>query len=405
MLNNVLVKSANETSHYNDIAIYSNFLLNYLNKTFLTDFLNIIIYPIDLNAISTSSYSYLLQFVNSLRQDLNEQINIDIPKTHYLSLLNVYKEILKLKDDQQFNFINYENITSYLKIDNRFVENIFNNVSENPIEDNITFNKNYSKLIQDVQIYNQMQIIKSTIFKWNNFLTISNNDNSNLSALNWVKNFRDAILEANNGLSEISALDKSTKATDFMMFHDEASIRENLFSIVNFLKTSYRSYNTGYDLFDNNISGIESSSVMVIAGPSNHAKSIFMLNIARSVMENNETNDDNDLYIMITLEDDINKLFRRIISIFGNYEATLVKNMFIQFSEILQSNNTDKITEEKITSLLENITKDSIISITGGKKHFIIKHSSENTFSMEDAQKFMDGFEMQGLKVRGLFVD
>jgi replicative DNA helicase len=88
------------------------------------------------------------------------------------------------------------------------------------------------------------------------------------------------------------------------MFYDKESIKESLTSIMTFLKTSYRTYKTGYSLLDDNISGIESSSVMIISGPSNHAKSIFMLNICRSVMQLNESKDDNDVYIFITLEDD-----------------------------------------------------------------------------------------------------
>ena len=389
-----------------DISIYSNFLMSYLNKTFISDFLNVIIYPIDLNTLSTNSYSYLLNFTNLLKTDLNNEINIDIPKVQYNNLLKISEQILKLKDDQQFNFINYENVTNYLKVENRFVSNVLENIQENQITDNISFNKFYNKVIQDIQIYNQMQVIKSTISKWNNFLNLSNSEETNLSALNWVKTFRDSVVEANNNLSELTLQDKANSTTDYMMFCDKDTVSESLTGIMNFLKTSFRCYNTGYDLFDRNISGIESSSVMVIAGPSNHAKSLFMLNIAKSVMENNETNDSrSDVYILITLEDDINKLFRRIVSIFGNYDAAIVKNMFIQFSETLQSENIDSETEEKITNILGKITNDSIISITQGKKHFVIKHSAENSFSMQDAQKFMDNFEMQGMKVRALFID
>jgi hypothetical protein len=105
----------------------------------------------------------------------------------------------------------------------------------------------------------------------------------------------------------------------------------------------------------------------------------------------------------------LNKLFRRILSIFGNYDTAMVKSLFIKSSEILQNANYKDILGQDITdrvsAVLEDITSDSILSITQGKKRFIIKHSSEGSFSMGDASRFVDSLEMQGLRVRAMFID
>jgi hypothetical protein len=58
-----------------------------------------------------------------------------------------------------------------------------------------------------------------------------------------------------------------------------------------------------------------------------------MLNIAKAIMTFNE-NTPEEVFVFITLEDDINKLFRRILSIFGNYDTKVIKAVFTKSSDI-----------------------------------------------------------------------
>lgn len=126
-------------------------------------------------------------------------------------------------------------------------------------------------------------------------------------------------------------------------------------------------------------------------------------------MENHEPENEVSTFIFVTLEDDINKLFRRILSIFGNYDVDVIKELFTKTSEILQNTSyADILGKEvigRVTNILNEITESSILSITQGKRQFIIKHSSENSFSMGDASRFIDTLELSGHKVRGLFID
>lgn len=120
-------------------------------------------------------------------------------------------------------------------------------------------------------------------------------------------------------------------------------------------------------------------------------------------------NTSEEVFVFITLEDDINKLFRRILSIFGNYDTKVIKAVFTKSSDILQNTSyTDilgKDVIERMGSILENITESSILSVTQGNKRFIIKHSSENSFSMGDASRFIDTLHLSGLQVRAMFID
>lgn len=399
----------------NNPAIYSNFILNYLNKQFFSNLINTLVFHADLTLVVPSSnnieiFNYLKKFIYDLSNDLKENNDLTIPKQHYFTLLSLTKQLINIRADSSYSFINYENLLQHFNSNNQFVISILQNVVDNPLISTSDFQKLFDSIIQDIEIYNQMQVIKSTIFKWNMFINESNNESKDISALNWVKHFKDTILEANSSLSELTVLKQNETATDYLMFYDEQSISDSLCTILNFLKTSYRTYQTGYELLDNNISGIESSSVIVISGPSNHAKSIFMLNVCKSLMELNESKDDNDVFIFITLEDDINKLFKRILSIFGNYDTKMVKSLYQKSSEILQNaDDNDNVLGQDIvdnvTSILKEITNESILTITQGKKRFVIKHSSENSFSMGDASRFIDSLEIQGLKVRALYID
>lgn len=398
-----------------DLSVYSNFLLNYFNKKFFSELINSLIFHADLSLVAPSSnnveiFTFLKQFIYSLNGDLKDNNDLTIPKKHYFVLLSLTKKLIETREDVSYSFINYDNLLQHFNTNDSFVISILQHVVDNPILTSAQFQKLFDNIVQEIQIYNQMQIIKSAIYKWNSFLIESKNeDSSNISALNWVKNFKDTIIEANTGLSELTVLKQNENITDYLLFYDKESVKESLTSILNFLKTSYRTYKTGYALLDDNISGIESSSVMIISGPSNHAKSIFMLNICRSVMQLNESKEDTDVYVFITLEDDINKLFRRILSIFGNYDTSIIKSLFKKSSEILQNSDYKDILGQDITdrvsAVLEEITADSILSITQGKKRFVIKHSAENSFSMGDASRFIDTLQMQGLRVRAVFID
>lgn len=410
------LQSAVKQGATSNLAIYSEFLPIYFNKKFLTNLINSLTYQADLTLVLPSSnnieiFTFLKQFIYSLLKDLKEDLTLTIPKKHYIVLLEIIRKLIELREDVAYSFVNYDNLLERFNTSDQYALNILQDVVDNPILDNKTFKILFDNIIQDIQIYNQMQVAKNSLFKWSMFVNDSNNEltSSNSSALNWVKQFKDAIVEANSGLSELTILQKNEHATDYLVFFDKDSVKESLSSIFSFLKTSYRTYKTGYSLFDDNISGIESSSVTVIAGPSNHAKSIFMLNLAKSIMELNETKDEIDTFIFVTLEDDINKLFRRILSIFGNYDVEVIKKLFTKTSEILQNAEYQDIlgkdVVERVKNIVIEITEASILSVTQGKKQFIIKHSSENSFSMGDASRFIDTLELSGHKVRGLFID
>jgi hypothetical protein len=118
--------------------------------------------------------------------------------------------------------------------------------------------------------------------------------------------------------------------------------------------------------------------------------------------------------LFVTLEDDIYKLYRRIISIFGNYNPKLCKKLFVYSSQLLKGsgkgeNNKDIIyhkgLESQIKALLEKITNQAIHSVTKGRCKVGILHSNEFGYNMADASAFIDKQRALGVNVKMAFID
>ena len=185
--------------------------------------------------------------------------------------------------------------------------------------------------------------------------------------------------------------------------------------VTEFLRIGYSFYKTNYSLIDSNLGGLESSSVSIISGPSNHAKSLFMLNLIASIAKCNDFKD-NDTFVVVTLEDDIYKLLRRVISIFGSYYSPAVKQLFVDTSSHLKSlknidinsqteNSNDNPLVNRIKILISKILQDAIRDITQKNVGVSLVHSNENTFTTSDLAKRIDKLILQGLNVKLAAID
>ncbi len=135
-----------------------------------------------------------------------------------------------------------------------------------------------------------------------------------------------------------------------------------------------------------------------------------MINIIKKMIECISEFGEDDAFVFVSLEDDQTKIFKRLLSIFGNYDARTIKTLFSQSSELLRNDqiSTGMINnslQEKVSNLFEEITLNSIIDVTRGKIRFITKYIGENQFSTADACRMLDSLIFQGLKPKALFID
>ena len=288
--------------------------------------------------------------------------------------------------------------------------NLLNDASQNRIETLPQFKRELEDLLQNIEIYNQFRTIGIQI-KTSDFLQTEFNQNSS-SPLSFLQHWNHFVTEAHASLSDLTILQNKKDKSDAIEFYDKPSIDQAVKKLSTFLGESYNKYQTGYDVIDKNIGGIESSSVSLITGPSNHAKSLFMINLARSMIENNSFDNEkveSNAFLFVTLEDDSTRLVKRVVPIFGNQEAEIIQHVFTKSSEIFKSQKSKDIIDKNLINQTENFLKDllieSITTVTYPNCKFIIKHSEENTYSVRDIEKLIDKYKLEGTEIKAVFID
>ena len=147
----------------------------------------------------------------------------------------------------------------------------------------------------------------------------------------------------------------------------------------------------------------------LISAPSNHGKSILMINLLRSMIQANLNEfKPNDILVFVTLEDDIYKLSRRFMSVFGNVKHSHIRLAFQKFYEISKAHELSKGSStiaHKIQSMLKNLVYMSVLNETNEKVAVALRHENENTFSPGDLGKFLDKLRVDGWNPKMVFMD
>lgn len=388
------------------------FIINYTKNEFLHRFLNVLLYQGDFGSISsentTEIIEYFKQFVNDIINDI-KNYDLKIIKKNILANYSFINMILEVKEDISISVnITYDNVLTHYTFLKTETSVLLNEIIENKITNLSDFRKEFNILYSELQIYNQFKFLRPTLKNLDSFIDESNHYNG--SIVNWLKNFNNIILKANTELSQLSILKKDSNLENNFIFSDEESLKEPVDKIVEFLESDYRIYTTGYGVFDDSGS-IDSSSLTVIGGPTNHAKSIFMINVMKKIIEKNSNRfDENDAILYISLEDDEYKIFKRLASIFGNYNASIIKSLFSQASELLKNNDeisgiSNTATRDRIRELIFDVSKTSILDVTKNKIKFIVKYCGETDFSAADLCRTLDSLTFQGLNPRIILID
>ena len=395
--------------------ILPTFLSTFINQEFITDLVNVLLYQSDFSsANSTIKSSDIVRFINTFITDVNKQITrapnstFQLPKKVLLSATNLAREVLQLRENITGKLINYDNVIRHFPKHEMVVGKILNDVVNNQITNHDDFRTKFDITVQSIQAFNEVIEISTTLVNWDTFINEATRDDTSSFAL--LKAYRDLISQSYNELSQLTTLQKQEELDDYIVLHDQHSTKKVVDNLVQFLSSGYNFFKTGYSLLDDNVDGMESATFHLITGPSNHAKSIFMINICKNLLLCNQRDyEKGDVIVYVTLEDDLNKVLRRFISIFGNVDSKITKQLFIVASTMFKSvsESADKSTvSNMIEKLLTDVINKSIIKHTSnGNCKIIIKHSAENSFSPADATRFIDSLRLQGHNCRALFVD
>jgi hypothetical protein len=391
--------------------VFNVFVNQFIKSEFLEQVINIMLYPSDLN-ISTAktldTVIYIDGFLKSLYSDVsNPGFNvIGLPKNLALSLIRITQQIVSLRGDVSVRLLSYDTILQHFPKRDMLVDKLLRSVISNALLEYIPFKKVFDEVIEKIQFFNDFKPMKQGLLELGLFLQQSTNEEINVFSL--TKNYKDIISNAYNNLINLKTLTKNEQIDDYLCIDDANSVKKVVSNLLTFLESGYSFYKSGYSIIDDNILGIESSTMHLITGPSNHCKSIFMVNLAKNLsIYNNDLFQDGDAIVYITLEDDIHKLLRRFISIFGNQNGELVRQLFIKASETIKYyKGSDKtFISNEISIILTKLINESIVNTKDKKCKIIIKHCNENSFSMADATKFMDNLKLKGIRTKILLID
>ena len=384
----------------------NSFLTNFVSENFFKEIINLCLYPSNFSASNVGETESITTYIRNFLTDLEKTLssvntsNINLLK----SMIFMSKTILNIREFGN-TIIDINNIYQHLPNLDLPQQNLLNSIKLTPIITNENdFRSFIDRLINNIQIYYEVCSISAGIIDFDKFLEYS--ASNSVSVYEAASMYKEKVIRLYNDLTKLQSLNKIENEKDYFIISNKESTNDLSKSLIDYISTSYSAFKSGYDIMDNNVDGIESASFYLISAPSNHGKSIWMANIAhRIITENIDDYDVNDAILVITLEDDIRKLVRRLCSIFGNYKQETIKYMYLQGYQCLKNNNDSNI-KNKFTEIMANVIMTSLYSQTKGKVQLIVKHAPEGTFSAGDMSKFIDRIHIEhGVNVKMCIVD
>lgn len=396
--------------------LLSTFMSQYVNPTFIRQITTALLFQTDFNTSQSSGKtSDAINIIKTFLQDSYKDVdrmktlNLNYSANYIKSVLNLTRRVLDMKLDAGGRLLTYENLESHFPQADLHLKKFIQDIRDNPITNISSFRVEFDQIMQTIQLANELKGMSKTIIELDQLSELSENGQDSL--LNLAINFRNTLINAYSEVSNLKVVSKVNDLSDFIMFSDKASVKVAADNITKFLSTGYSFFKSGYELIDGNLLGIESSNVHIICGPSNNCKSIFMINLMWQMILNNVQDfQENDLFVYYTLEDDSYKVLRRFISIFGNYDSAVVKNLFIKASSLIKAQNNKDIKDnnpllEEINKTVTTLIEEAIFAVTGKRICFTIKHSHGLPTSASDVMKFMDARHCDGFKTKALFID
>lgn len=381
------------------------FLSKFTSTQFFVDFIRICLYPADFSAVILSSKTNsVVEHLKQFLIDLDKVVARDpIPNSKQIRRnINTVKSILTIRDSGS-NIITYSNVYQHISTDDLSVKQLIQQSISQKLYDLDNFRKTLDSILITIQAFYEVDSIGPVLKQLSNFSDEAADDDKPIFEA--LKDYKDIVIRAYSNLTKLNTLFKADTSSDYFLIGDQKSVGVLAKNITNYISQGYSFLKTGYDVIDGTVGGLESATFHLIMAPSNHAKSLFMVNLCRNVIEHNLSEfEPNDAILFVTLEDDIYKLSRRFISVFGNYEYNAVRHLFKTAYELMKR-NPDEGLKNAIEALLVKLLTTSILNVTGGKVNLVIKHSNENSFSAGDLEQFTDRLRVDGYKVKTVFLD
>jgi len=390
-------------------AIAKAFISSFVAESFFVDMVRTLLFPADFNKGFLSEQNTAIEYIKDFFIDLSRQCDqLNIPNAKLIkNNIRLSSTILNIRESGS-TIIDYENVFQHLTSLDLGQQKLIQKAITTKLNDIKEFRASTETILSNIQAFREINNITAGLNAIDFFGEYASKPD--VSVFEALKLWKETMVLNYNELSKLNTADKLEGEKDyFIIGGSKESSRDLAKAFVHYLKTGYSFFKTGFDLFDHNIEGFESSSVHLISAPSNHGKSLFMINLINTLIRANIADfEEDDTILFMTLEDNIYKVMRRYISIFGNYKQDVVINFWKRCNEAFKSQalySDDNILDAKIEDMFFNLFDASVRTTTKGKVKIALRHAPENIFSAGDLSKFIDVLRVEGHKVRAVVVD
>lgn len=406
---NLSLVSNNAMVTQNQLSLLKAFVSRFTSDTLFSEIVSIGLFPADFGTTSSLlKKESIIDYIKSFLKDISKTVQLHnfSDQQQVRNKVNLVSSILTVRENL---LVNYDNVFQYITPPDLATKKIINTSIQNRIKNIEEFKESLNTILMTINCYHEVKSVQGNLLLYEHLVNMV--ENSSHSIFDSIKAYSDLIISSYNDLSKLQVLNKLDKAADYHVLKNKETTHALSKSLSNYVSDSYNFYKSGYSLIDTYVHGLESSSVHIVTAPSNHGKSIFLINLLRNIILHNiDDFQEGSAVIFVTLEDNIPKLTRRISSIFGNCKNDTVGDLFREGSQRIHQL---KKSGSDITSLQDNITKifDSVLikaidNVTQFKTSIVLKYSSENNFSPGDLSKFVDQLRVtENLNVKLIVMD
>ena len=388
--------------------LLKTFTSKFVSEELFVDLINVCLYPAAFGTVTVGSTNSTVEYLRDYLIDVAKVVRpLKLSNTSIImNNINLVNTLFTIRESGS-NILGYNNVFQHVPSQDVNSQRLMKRAIDEQIKSVDEFRKKTDYILNMINLYYEISDIRAHLVLLGNFEEYSSG--GDITPFEVAKNYKELVINMYNDLSKLQSVNKAESISDYFVISDKKSSMSLADTLFSYVSQEYSFFQTGFELFDRFIEGFESSSVHLVSAPSNHGKSIFMINLCHMMARINAADfQPNEAIVFVTLEDDIYKLSRRFMSVFGNYKYNLLRTVFKQSyeiskaTEIMDASTTMGV---KIKSMFKNLLDTSVTALTNGKFGIIIKHASENSFSPGDLGKFFDRLRVEGWKVKMCFMD
>lgn len=391
-----------------DGKLFKGMMSKFLTDDLFIDIINVCLYPATFGVATVGTHNSTVEYIREFLYDItkvSKALKLGNPQIiqNSISLVNT----LLIIRESGSSILSYQNVFQHVPSQDLHTQSLIKKAIDTKLDSLESFRKKTDSILKMISMYYEISNMKSGMMMQGNFTEYIYNQDVTIFEASAL--YKELIINQYHDLSKLQSLNKAESISDYFVICDKQSSDALAETLFQYVSQEYSFFKTGFALFDKYIEGFESSSVHLISAPSNHGKSIFMINLCHMMARINKNDfQTGDAVVFVTLEDDIYKLSRRFMSIFGNYKYNLLRRVFKQGYEISKANEIIDSKSNmglKVKSMFKNLIDSSVTALTNGKFAVIVKHENENIFSPGDLGRFLDRLRVEGWNPKMVYMD